>query len=155
MGSFERRAIRPLILAVSAGLVVALSGCGGGGDSKRSPVSSESPTVAAKRTISGRISYPGTALDGHKIVIAVSRQGDQGAPAYSATLTKAGTYTIGDVADGTYTILAFIDLGNDMGAPQANEPLGTYDPDSDGTANPFVVANGAPVNGIDISIRDR
>lgn len=111
--------------------------------------------VAAKRTINGRVTYPGNALDGHKIIIAINRQGDAGPPAYSATLTKTGTYTISNVADGTYTVLAFIDLGDDMGAPQANEPVGTYDPDANGVADLVVLEGGVGVNGINVSIKDR
>jgi hypothetical protein len=70
-------------------------------------------------------------------------------------LTKTGTYTISNVADGTYTVLAFVDLGDDMGAPQANEPVGTYDPDANGVADLVVLEGGVGVKNIDVSLEDR
>jgi hypothetical protein len=143
-----------LAFVVFVGLASVVSGCGGGG-SDNTGSSSGSPAVAAKHTISGRVSYSGTALDSHKILVTVNRQGDSGPPAYSTALTKVGAYTIGNVVDGTYTILAFIDLGNDMGAPQANEPVGTYDANGDGTADFVIVKNGEPAKGIDIVLKDR
>jgi uncharacterized cupredoxin-like copper-binding protein len=109
---------------------------------------------AAARTISGRISYAGKALAGHKIVIAVNRQGES-APAYSATLTKLGEYSISGVTDGSYSVVAFIDVGDDMGPPKADEPAGTYDPDGNGTPDLVVMVNGGGGQGIDIVLKDR
>ena len=111
-------------------------------------------TTVAARSISGNVTYAGTALDGHRFVIAVNRQGDDGPPAYSATLAKAGPFTISDVEDGSYTVIAFIDLGDDMGSPEADEPTGTYDTNADGNPDLVVVSQGAAVTGIDVVVSD-
>ncbi|MBI4729472.1 MAG: hypothetical protein HY775_08240 [Acidobacteria bacterium] len=129
-----------------------LAACGGGGNGE----TGSPPTAPAgsARTVSGRINYSGTALGSHKIVVVLNRQGDAGPPAYSAVLSRPGEYAIGDVADGSYTVLAFIDLGDDMGAPQADEPTGVYDPGGDGTPDVVIVRDGGPASGIDVAIKD-
>lgn len=133
-----------------------LSACGDEDDGTTAAEDQVTSTTEAsgERTISGEITYGGAALDGHKIVIAVNRQGDNGPPAYSAILTGMGPYTIENVADGSYTILAFIDLGDDMGAPEPDEPSGTYDASGDGTPDVIVVADGTSVTSVDIALTD-
>jgi len=142
------------VRSLLAGAVVtslALGGCGG---SDGSPRQSASAGPAAK-TISGQIRYAGTALDGHKIIVVAVRAGSSGEPGYSTTLSGLGAYVLNNVADGSYTVSAFIDLGDDMGPPQAAEPLGWYDTGGDGTADEVVVADGSPAAGVDIEIVDR
>jgi hypothetical protein len=137
--------------------VLALSACGGGatptpGSANATP---GSPSSAPAREISGTVAYDGTALDGHKIVVGAVLAGTAGAPAASAVLAGPGPYRMTGLADGSYTVFAFIDLGDDMGAPGPTEPLGWYDVAADGTADPVVVASGTGVTGVDIKIRDR
>jgi hypothetical protein len=137
-----------------AGAVVtslALSGCGG---SSGSPQPSATLGPAA-HTINGQVSYAGTVLDGHQIVVGAVLSGGSGAPAYSTVLSGPGAYSLTGVADGSYAVFAFIDQGDDMGAPQATEPLGWYDAATDGTADEVVMAEGAAAIGVDIAIVDR
>lgn len=148
-----RRLLKALVLVASvtaAGLGVVACG---GKDASPGPTV-EGTLSAAQRSLNGRITYAGTSLANHKIVIAVNRQAES-SPAYSATITKTGNYTISNVADGTYTVIAFIDLGDDMGPPQPEEPLGLYDAGGDGVPDAVVMKAGAPVTGLDITIQDR
>ncbi len=66
----------------------------------------------------------------------------------------AGPYTISNVADGNYLLVAFMDTGDDMGPPQPGEPLGWYDPGGDGSPDVVTVSGGAHLTGIDIILRD-
>lgn len=136
------------------GVLVVLSllsaACGG---SEATPTL-QSTTTPALRTISGQISYTGSALDKHKIIVGAVRSGVEGAPVYVATITSAGAYALTNVADSTYNIFAFIDLGDDMGSPQPNEPSGWYDLGDDGTPDPVIIKDGNPVTGVDITVRD-
>jgi hypothetical protein len=138
-------------------LSLLLAGCAGSG-----PAPTGSPSGAptgsappAARTISGEIHYAGNLLDGHAIVIVANRASEPGPPAYSAKITAPGPYSLTDVADGTYLITAFIDLGDDMGAPQANEPAGAYDVAGDGTPDLVEIAGGSAVTTVDIILADR
>jgi hypothetical protein len=116
---------------------------------------SPGPTaMPAGRSISGQVTYDGKLLDGHKIVVVAARAGEQGPPAYSVVLSGPGAYRLTDVSDGTYTLLAFIDLGDDMGSPQTGEPVGSYDLAADRTADPVVMAGGGATRGVDILISD-
>ena len=143
------RATAGLLLVLLTAASIVISACGGNKEASEPTESAVLP-----HTISGRVDYAGSSLSNHKIVIAVNRQGES-SPAYSAILTKAGAYAISNVADGAYTIIAFIDLGDDMGPPQPNEPSGTYDAGNDGTPDSFVLKDGGPATGIDITIVDR
>ena len=152
------RATAGLVLVLLTAASIVISACGGNKEASEPTGSAVLP-----HTISGRVDYAGSSLSNHKIVIAVNRQGES-SPAYSAILTKAGAYAIltkagayaiSNVADGAYTIIAFIDLGDDMGPPQPNEPSGTYDAGNDGTPDSFVLKDGGPATGIDITIVDR
>lgn len=140
-----------LVRVVALTLSLGLAGCGA---SSGSPTPTATAAAAAK-TIGGQISYAGSAASGHKIVVVAGLAGSQGAPAYSAVIDGPGPYTLTDLADGQYTVTAFIDLGDDMGAPQANEPAGSYDVGGDGTADPVTIAGGKAATGIDITIKDR
>ena len=122
------------------------------------PVATTQPTdtpLPAQRTISGTISYSGAAFAPHRIVVVAVRSGDQGPPAYSALLPSAGPYALTNVADASYTVLAFIDLGDDMGAPLPGEPQGFYDTAGDGDPDPVAMLDGKSVAGVDITIRDQ
>ena len=120
------------------------------------PAATAASTVAptaAPRTISGRISYAGSIQPTHQIVVVAVRQGEQ-APAYSATVRQPGPYTLSNVTDATYQVTAFMDLGDDMGPPQPNEPTGAYDANGDGKPDEVIVKDGKAMTGIDIAIRD-
>ena len=153
MGFTRMRIQAAKTAAVMAVLVLAAATAAACGGEKVKPASSDGAS-AAPRSINGQVSYGGAALAGHKIVIAVNRVGSDGPPAYSGVLTKAGPYSIANVADGSYTLLAFIDMGDDMGSPLSNEPMGLYD-GGDGTADTVVLAGGKAATGVDITIRDR
>jgi hypothetical protein len=136
-----------LSVAVAALAIAVLAGCGGG-----SPATS---TAAAQpRTISGTVSYTGSVSAAHQIIVVATRQGEQ-TPAYSAVLKKPGGYTFSSVTDGTYFVIAFMDLGDDMGAPLPNEPYGVYDTSGDGQLDTVVVSGGQAVTGVDITLVDR
>jgi len=135
--------------------LVILAGCSRGPGSTGGTQATATAAVPAARTISGQVSYSGSLLGSHKIVVVVSKVGEQGPPAASTILTKPGPYSLTGVADGTYVILAFIDLGDDMGAPGASEPQGSYDKAGDGTADQLAIQGGAGVTGVDITLKDR
>ena len=143
-------------MACLALLMTALSGCAGGKGAedtgKQAPVPAAPPTPQA-RTISGSVSYAGTINPTHQIVIVAGRVGEQ-SPAYSAVLKQPGTYTLSNVTDGSYTIFAFMDLGDDMGAPQTNEPSGSYDSNGDGQGDQVVMIDGKGLIQIDMVLRD-
>lgn len=130
---------------------VVVVGCAG---PKATPTPKATATPAP-RSISGRISYAGSALAKHKIIVVAGFLGEAGTPAYSTIISSVGPYTITNVADSTYTIFAFIDLGDDMGSPQPDEPSGWYDPGDDGSPDPVTIREGNPVTGVDITIRDQ
>ncbi len=148
-----------LVVLMGLALVSLTAGCAGP-SATATPQATPTPPgptatpTPAPRTINGRISYSGAALANHKILIVANRQGGSGSPGYSTALSSLGPYTIAEVNDATYTLMAFIDLGDDMGPPQPNEPVGWYDVGGDGTPDPVVVSGGKAATGIDITIRD-
>jgi hypothetical protein len=141
-----------LVLALS----VALGACSGsGGTPQATGTPATATTAVASKAISGTVRYAGAKLAAHKIIISAVLGGSQGAPGYSAVITAPGPYTLANVADGSYVVIAFIDTGDDMGPPGETEPLGWYDVAGDGTADPVVIAAGGAATGIDIAIKDR
>ena len=130
----------------SSGATSGPAGTGGGA----------TPTAAGPvaKTVSGTITYAGSVSPTHQIIIVLNRQGEQ-APANSTVVAKPGPYSIGGVADGTYSISAFMDLGDDMGPPGANEPAGIYDKNGDGTADALTIQGGVGLAGIDIALKDK
>lgn len=104
------------------------------------------------RTLSGSVAYSGSKAP-HQVVIVATRVGEQ-APAYSAVIRQLGAYSIPNVADGTYVVSAFMDMGDDMGPPGADEPSGVVDKDGDGKADQIVVKDGKGPAGLDIALRD-
>ena len=130
-------------------LAVLLVGCGGGTGTTSTPGTS-SPL---NRVLSGQVTYAGKISPAHQIIIIVSRIGDQ-APAYSTVIGKPGSYTINNVSDSTYTVFAFMDLGDDMGPPQPGEPLGSYDSNGDGKSDEIIMKNGEGLSGINIALLD-
>ncbi len=70
-------------------------------------------------------------------------------------LAKPGPYTLANVDDASYTVSAFIDLGDDMGAPKADEPQGSFDAGGDGTPDAVVIQGGKAATGVNITLRDR
>ncbi len=112
------------------------------------------PPPTGTGSISGRISYTGRVTVAHNIVVGAARLGEQGPPAYATVISGVGPYTITNMADYTYTVFAFMDLGGDMGPPEPGEPFGWYDPTGDGYPDPVVVSGGSPVMGIDITLHD-
>jgi hypothetical protein len=111
--------------------------------------------AATPGSIAGTISYSGAVSSAHNIVVYAKRQGDPpGPPASSTVIFGPGPYTMTNVSAHTHTVSAFLDRGDDMGAPQPNEPFGVYDPSGTGTPAPVVVSGGANVTGIDITLYD-
>ncbi len=104
-------------------------------------------------SISGQVTYTGQVTTLHNIAVIVIRQGEQ-QPAYNAVIAGAGPYTVGNVADGAYTVAAFMDLGDDMGPPQPGEPFAWHDPGGDGQPDVVTVTGGNAVTGINIALHD-
>lgn len=109
------------------------------------------PTGAG--SISGWISYTGSITGTHNIIVFAGRQGEEG-PVYHTVISAVGPYTITNMADYTYTVGAFMDLGGDMGPPESDEPFGWFDPGGDGQPDPVIVSGGSTVTGIHISLLD-
>jgi len=123
-------------------LLTFLLGCG----------SEESSTPQAN-TISGTISYTGTVNPTHQIVVFAIRVGEQD-PAYYTVINEPGSYTISNVTDASYYVHAFMDLGDDMGAPEADEPGGYYDSDGDGERDTVVMTDDKGLTNIDVTLQD-
>jgi hypothetical protein len=104
-------------------------------------------------SIAGQVSYTGQITQPHNVVVIVFRPGEQ-QPAYAAVIAGAGAYTVTAVPDGVYAVAAFMDLGDDMGSPQPDEPFAWYDPDGDGQPDFVTVVGGAAVTGINIALHD-
>jgi hypothetical protein len=113
------------------------------------------PTLPPTDTgsILGWISYTGLISPTHQIIVVATRWGDQ-SPTYFSVIPGVGAYTITDVAAYTYTVAAFMDLDDDMGPPQPDEPFGWYDLLGDGAPDWVVVDEGVQVMGIDIILAD-
>ncbi|MBI2847893.1 MAG: hypothetical protein HY662_01060 [Chloroflexi bacterium] len=145
-----------IVIVCLAVFMTALSGCAGGKGTqdtgKPAPVPT-APLTPQARTISGRISYAGTISPTHQIVIVAGRVGEQ-SPAYSTVLKQPGTYTISNLTDASYNIFAFMDLGDDMGAPLPNEPSGYYDSNGDGKGDQVIMIDGKGITQIDITLND-
>ena len=136
-------------LAAAGVLAVSLLAACGSSSSTLGPTGiAATPTAAGPvaKTVSGTITYAGSVSPAHQIIIVLNRQGES-APAYSTVVAKPGPYSIGGVADGTYSITAFMDLGDDMGPPGTAEPIGTYDV--------LTMQNGQGLTGIDITLKDK
>jgi hypothetical protein len=112
------------------------------------------PPPTGTGSIRGAISYTGHVTAAHNVIIFASRQGEAGPPAYATVIPGPGPYTITNVADYTYTVGAFMDLGDDMGPPQPGEPFGWYDPAGDGWPDPVIVSGGNPATGVNITLHD-
>ena len=141
-----------IVVAVSLLVAMSLPGCGKN-DGNSSTNSTTVSTASQTRIISGAISYSGSVTPIHQIVIVANRVGEQ-SPAYSVVIKQLGPYTIGGVTDGTYSLSAFMDLGDDMGPPGANEPSGFYDLNGDGKADEVVMKDGKGLTGINVTLRD-
>ncbi|MEQ1873808.1 MAG: hypothetical protein ABL953_08785 [Ilumatobacteraceae bacterium] len=144
------------IAAVISGLAFA----GGCSDDKSSdsttPATSPGPTtttvaVPVDETIAGTIFFDGDVGSGVIIVVA-NLVGSNEPPLYSAVLDAAGPYALTGVADGEYVLTAFLDAGDDRGPPEAGEPQGTYDPNTDGTPDSVVITGGVGLIAIDITL---
>ncbi|MBI4710124.1 MAG: M6 family metalloprotease domain-containing protein [Nitrospirae bacterium] len=99
-------------------------------------------------SVSGAVSYSGTKTGAIRI-LAYTNSGFSGTPAYSASISAPGAYTISSVASGTYYFLSYRDSNGDS-VRQATEAFGLYGTPGAPTA---VVVNGT-VTGIDITIYD-
>lgn len=107
----------------------------------------ETPVVSGAATISGRVTYTGTASYARIIVFAArpEEMTIEEIPPSFAMLTEPGEYTLENVPPGAYMVGAFLDVGG-------SEPveMGVYG----GTMTPTTVsiASGANLTGIDIAI---
>jgi hypothetical protein len=149
---------------VAMSLLIGTAGCAGSDSSSDTTADSTAPSattppgpttptvpVTADQTIAGSITYSGDLGSGVIIVVA-SLVGSNGPPAYSAVLNAAGPYALTGVADGEYIVQAFLDEGNDRGAPENDEAQGFYDPNGDGTPDAVVIAGGVGLLAIDITL---
>ena len=145
---------------VAMSLLIGTAGCAGSDSSSdtRAPSATTSPgpttttvPVPTDETIAGSITYSGDLGSGVIIVVA-SLVGSDGPPAYSAVLNAAGPYALTGVGDGEYILQAFLDEGNDRGAPENDEAQGFYDPNGDGTPDAVVIAGGVGLIAIDITL---
>jgi hypothetical protein len=146
--------MKPRLVVIMAAIGISLlallpAGCSNGAGTTSTPGTSTPPN----RAITGQVTYAGNVKPAHQIIIVVMRKGEQ-APAYSAVISKPGSYTINNVADAIYTAFAFMDLGDDMGSPQPNEPSGYYDANGDGKGEDIIMQDGKGLNGIDILLAD-
>jgi hypothetical protein len=135
--------LMPTVLAVVSALAIIPAGCGG----------IKGTTTVPDNSISGKITYAGNIKPTHQIIVIAVEAGQQ-APTYTVVISKPGPYTIYSVADCAYTVFAFMDLGDDMGAPKANEPSAYYDFNKDGQADEVTIIDGKGVTGIDIKLLD-
>jgi hypothetical protein len=103
-------------------------------------------------TISGTVSMPGYELPEHFLVAALAGYPfSDYSPGRSATIAHDhGLYTLPYLRDGYYWLLAAADMDSN-GVLEEGEPIGCYDPDSNGHADSVVVA-GADLQGIDFTI---
>ena len=138
------------VVVVISTLVVLLVGCAGNKETTSTPVSTNPPS----RSITGVVTYAGNVSPTHQIIVVAGRIGEQGSPAYSAVLKQPGAYTISNVTDASYNIFAFMDLGDDMGSPQPNEPSGYYDLNKDGQGDEVIMIDGKGLTGINITLYD-
>ncbi|MBI4883445.1 MAG: hypothetical protein HY826_05260 [Actinobacteria bacterium] len=148
---------RQFAIVAIVGVLVLGSGCS---DDKSSDsttpatISTDTTTTIAaptEQTIAGTISYAGDLGPGVILVVA-NLVGSNGPPLYSAVLGAAGSYAITGVADGEYILFAFVDAANDRGAPEEGEAQGFYDTNGDGNPDPVVIAGGAGVIDIDMTL---
>jgi hypothetical protein len=107
----------------------------------------------ATGSVSGWITYTGHITTPNNVIVYASRAGEQGPPAYHAIISGPGPYTITNMAAYTYTVAAYMDLGNDMQPPQPDEPFGWYDLGNDNVPDQIVVGSG-PITDINITLRD-
>ena len=107
------------------------------------------PLSTVRVNIAGAISYAGSG-GGTIYVLAYTNPKFSGTPAYSTTIAAPGSYTISNVASGTYYILSYRDY-NGNGSRQPNEAYGLYGSPGSPTA---VVVSGGSVTGINITIYD-
>jgi len=132
------------VLFVLSSAVVIMAGCGG----NKGTTSTQSSTNPPNKSISGNITYAGNINPTHQVIIILFKPGDQ-TTAYSTVISKPGQYIFNNVADSTYNIYAFMDLGDNMGPPQPNEPIGYYN------SNANIIMNGGiGLTGIDITLLD-
>ena len=148
-----KRNIGIITVFLMAGVVSVLAGCSGSNPQNTSEPNAP-PPVPAARLIKGTVSYAGSVNPTHQIIVVATRVGEQ-APASSTVLKQPGAYTLSNISDGSYSILAFMDLGDDMGAPEANEPSGFYDPNGDGMDDKVEMTGGQSVSNIDIVLKDK
>lgn len=109
--------------------------------------------VPAAVSISGTVGYSGTVSSAHQIVVILDRPGAL-SPFRYQVLSNPGPYLLEDVPAGTYTVWAFMDLGDKLQNWGVDEPKGVFDANHDGAADRVVVTRGFAVTGIDIVLRD-
>jgi len=143
------RLLVPTLTVVASILALLLSGCGG----NKGTTSKQGSTNPPNKSVSGDITYTGNISPTHQVIIIIFRPGDQ-SPYYSTVISKPGPYTISNVADSTYKIYAFMDLGDDMGPPQPNEPVGYYNSNGSSQSADFIMSGGVGLTGIDITLLD-
>jgi len=83
----------------------------------------------ANGQISGLVIYSGTLQSGdyQQVVIAARPFGQDSSDevGYGASMSEPGTYQMFNIADGSYVVIAFLDIDGDM-TPDSGEPYGFY-----------------------------
>jgi len=101
-------------------------------------------------TISGNVYYTGSSEG--KIIIAVfTDPGLQDQPVKVGQIDAPGSYSITDLADGTYYIISMMGMSS-QGEIEPTDPWGIYGT-SEGLS-PVTISGGAEVSGIDITLAD-
>ncbi len=104
-------------------------------------------------SISGTITYAGSHDTNHEVLVAAHPVPDS-TPLADVHIWGPGNYSLIGLPNGSYYISAFLDIyDRGEGPPEFGEPLGWYDPNSDGNPDPMVVNDGN-LTGIDIAMQD-
>ncbi|WP_291412165.1 helix-turn-helix transcriptional regulator [Actinophytocola sp.] len=112
------------------------------------PLANTKPPCEGHRSVvSGRVWQPPTGQPGHVVVGLFAGPIAQGVPIRHSTLAGAGGFTIEDVPDGTWSILAHsVEMGFDQPDP-SHAYMAAY--------GPVTVASDQAVHGADLRLRSR
>ena len=119
----------------------------------RDPPAPPPPTPPAGY-ISGQVTYLGSIAAGRPIHVEAHANQPGGSVVGAVDVPgPGGAYKIEHVAQGTYFVRVWLDA-NDNSNPDWTDPNAWYDANGDGAPDPVILAGGAPVIGIDVSVID-
>ncbi len=104
-------------------------------------------------TISGTATYDGTQTETGPISVSAHLNPNDSPVSLSDNIESGETYSVGGL-DGSYYLIAVMDLNDNGGPPDPGEPIGWYDGDSDGHPDLVDVAAGEHITGKDITLTD-